>query len=162
MKFILNTFWKGKICFLFTPFLMLTLIISVKFFGLKGDTLLPQYLVDFLSIRYSIESLILPLLTGGVFSIAVSLLFDYFNMSHKEKIRLGKFYDGLAYVICNLLMFCAGWFAAWIFTAPFIDFIEPIPGQESALLSALIMTVIAKYFILKVKHKKVKGYSILQ
>lgn len=157
MKFVLNVFMKGKYCFFFTPLLMLALIISVKFFGVNGSTELPGWLVSSLDTRYSEDSLYLPFFIGFILSIVVSLLFDSIKFSKVERIRLGKFYDGLAYVIRNLFMFFAGWLFAWSFTSPIIEFIDPIPEQEFLIPFVLLAAVFSNYCIIKFKHFKIKG-----
>ena len=136
---------------------MLALIISVKFFEVNATTKLPDWLATFLDARYSEDSFILPFLIGFILSLLVSLLFETQNFSHIEKIRLGKFFDGLAYVIRNLLMFFAGWLLAWSFTSPVIEFVKPIPQQEIMVPFILFTAVVFNYLIIKYKHYKVKG-----
>jgi len=161
MKFALNILLKGKYCFLFTPLLMAILIISVKFFGVNGQTELPEWLSLLLDARYSEQSFILPLFVGFILSILVSIIFENPKLSHIEKIRLGKFYDGLAYVIRNLFLFFTGWLVAWSFGSLTLDFIKPLPQQEAMIPGMLILTVLCNYFIIKFKHNKVKGKAII-
>jgi len=136
---------------------MIILIISVKFFGVNGTTSLPYWLAAFLDARYSEDSFILPFLIGFILSLLVSLLFETQNFSKIEKIRLSKFFDGLAYVIRNLLMFFAGWLLAWSFTSPIVEFVKPIPQQEIMVPFILFTAVVFNYLIIKYKHYKVKG-----
>ncbi|TGV21228.1 hypothetical protein E5N72_14710 [Pseudoalteromonas sp. MEBiC 03607] len=161
MKFIIQTFKKGSICFFFTPLLMGILIIAINFFGVTGETELPQFLVDFLTLRYSVESMIIPFLVLSVLSITVSLIYDNFKLSHSEKIRLSKFYNFLGYSVRNLIMFSAGWFFAWSFASHVVDFIKPIDGQEVTAFATLLLAFIISYFITKLKHNKVKGTPML-
>jgi len=136
---------------------MIILIISVKFFGVNGTTSLPDWLAAFLDARYSEDSFILPFLIGFILSLLVSLLFETQNFSKIEKIRLSKLFDGLAYVIRNLLMFFAGWLLAWSFTSPIVEFVKPIPQQEIMVPFILFTAVVFNYLIIKYKHYKVKG-----
>jgi hypothetical protein len=139
---------------------MLALIVSVHFFGVTGKTELPDWLGAFLDARYSEEAFILPILIGFILSLLVTLLFNTPNISHIEKLRLGKFFNGLAYIIRNLLMFFSGWLFAWSFGSFFVDFIEPIPQQEILVPFILIIAVVSNYYILKYKHYKIKGPQV--
>ena len=136
---------------------MVALIIGVFCFDVSGKTQLPDWLTLLLEARYSSESFILPFFIGFIFSVLVSFLIDSQGLPKIEKIRLAKYFDILAYIIRNLLMFFAGWLFAWSFSSPFRDFVPPIPQQEIMVPFVLFVAVLFNYYIIKFKHYKVKG-----
>lgn len=157
MKFIIRVLQKGKYCFLFTPLMMLALLLSVKLGVINAASEVHPWVSAFLDWRYSELSFFFPLFIGGIVSLLVTIIVISQPVTFKEKNRLGRYFNLFAIFTSNLIMFWAGLFLAWSITSPFIAFVTPIKWQELMVFYMLISAVIFNYGILKFKHNLIKG-----
>lgn len=157
MKFILKSVYQGKYCLLFTPSLMMILLVTYLAGIVNEHTELPFLLEKFIYWRYSVSGFSLILILSLSVSLVTILTIRTQKLPKHEKILLSKALDFVASLVNNMILFWAGVFIAWTFGSIFIPFITAIENQEVMILLFIFFAVFFRYRIIKLKHWAVNG-----
>ncbi|SNB56338.1 hypothetical protein SAMN04487880_1562 [Marinobacter sp. es.042] len=157
MRFTWNTLKSGMVCFVFTPILMLVLVITTSTGAVTAESELPPFLMKALDWRYSADGFFLILLMSVLLSFLVVAILKTQEIPRHEQNLVGKFFNVTGAVISKVCIFWAGVFLAWSFGSHLIDFVPAIPGQTLVIPVCLALAVLSRLGFLKLKHFVIRG-----
>lgn len=152
MKHVISCMKEGATYFLFSPVIMFVLWVFVEMGKVTDDSVVPGFLVSFVSWRYSATGF-LGMLIFSLFAcgLSVLLLKNKFTNAYRKSIANGTF-DFFVSLLSKNFMFWSGACFAYSLGSRYIEIIPSISGLEIVALACLFLAVVIKSIIIEAKY----------
>lgn len=152
MKFAAKCLREGFSCLIFTPLIMIALIIAYKFGAVDQNTEVNGLILWFLEWRYSEETFSFSIIAGVLTTATMICLIKSQEIPRHEKIKVGKINKIAAKLICNTLMFFSGVFIANSIGSLILPFVPEIKLQEFMAICLIPCAIWIRYQATKINH----------